>query len=92
MPRAMKPSKTRHDPLHVELEQDESLRRFGRVSNPGRQHGRASKDAADEEVSFPLSWLRLADQYVGARGCADVEKDPRLGERSAERGRSRDGG
>ncbi|RSH91038.1 snoRNA-binding rRNA-processing protein [Saitozyma podzolica] len=37
MPRAAKPSKQRHDPLHVELEEDDALRRFGRVSKPGKR-------------------------------------------------------
>ncbi|GFZ45097.1 Uncharacterized protein JCM24511_02823 [Saitozyma sp. JCM 24511] len=46
MPRAAKPSKQRHDPLHVELEEDDALRRFGRVSKPGKR--RADKGDLEE--------------------------------------------
>lgn len=46
MPRAPKPQKPRHDPLHVELEADDSLRRFGRVSKSARQKAR-SDDGED---------------------------------------------
>ncbi|CAD6578164.1 MAG: snoRNA-binding rRNA-processing protein [Tremellales sp. Tagirdzhanova-0007] len=48
MPRATKAIRSRHDPLHVEIELDETFRRFGRLSHPGRRKGRTS-DIADEE-------------------------------------------
>ena len=47
MPRVSKPTKPRHDPLHVDLEQDDSLRRFGRVSRPGRRKGNDGEDLED---------------------------------------------
>jgi essential nuclear protein 1 len=51
MPRVGKPQKPRHDPLHVELEQDNDLRRFGRVSKPGRKKRGQSDEAEAGEVS-----------------------------------------
>ncbi|WVR06441.1 hypothetical protein IAU60_003472 [Kwoniella sp. DSM 27419] len=45
MPRVARPTKPRHDPLHVQLDADESLRKFGRVSKPSKK--RATED--DEE-------------------------------------------
>jgi essential nuclear protein 1 len=52
MPRAAKPSKQRHDPLHVELEEDDALRRFGRVSKPGKRRAdQGDLEDGDEDVS-----------------------------------------
>ncbi|WOO76754.1 Bystin [Vanrija pseudolonga] len=48
MPRAPKPTKARHDPLHVAIEADESVRRFGRVTAPGKRKGRVDEDAEAE--------------------------------------------
>ncbi|KAL0255766.1 hypothetical protein I308_100573 [Cryptococcus tetragattii IND107] len=47
MPRVIKPSKPRHDPLHLELEGDEAIRKFGRVAKPGKR--KAKKDEADDD-------------------------------------------
>jgi essential nuclear protein 1 len=47
MPRVQKPSKPRHDPLHVEIEADSSVRQFGRVTKPGKR--RAREDEQVEE-------------------------------------------
>jgi essential nuclear protein 1 len=47
MPRVQKPQKPRHDPLHVEIEQDSSVRQFGRVK-PKRRDGRHEDD--EDEV------------------------------------------
>lgn len=46
MPRVQKPQKPRHDPLHVEIEQDSSVRQFGRVTKTKRRDGREDEDEA----------------------------------------------
>lgn len=48
MPKVTKPKKPRHDPLHVELEQDTEYQKYGRVSKPGKR--RAAKSDEDETV------------------------------------------
>lgn len=46
MPRAAKPTgKTRHDPLHVQLGEDEVEAKYGKVSRPGKRR----KSGKDEE-------------------------------------------
>ena len=40
MPRMQRPVKPRHDPLHVELEADSTLKQYGRLSKPGRRRVR----------------------------------------------------
>jgi essential nuclear protein 1 len=55
MPRAVKPQKQRHDPLHVDLEQDDDLQRFGRVSKPGKRKARKVEDEDDAEAVRRLS-------------------------------------
>jgi len=50
MPRVTKPQKPRHDPLHVELAQDDSLKKFGRVTVPGkRRKGDFQSNGVDAE-------------------------------------------
>ncbi|THH33809.1 hypothetical protein EUX98_g468 [Antrodiella citrinella] len=47
MPRTHKPTgKTRHDPLHVQLDEDELHAKYGRVSKPDKR--RKSKSGSDE--------------------------------------------
>lgn len=55
MPRVIRPSKPRHDPLHLELEGDESIRKFGRVTKPGKR--KAKEEADDDE---PVSRGRIS--------------------------------
>ncbi|KAI5124820.1 hypothetical protein M0805_005450 [Coniferiporia weirii] len=53
MPRASKPTgKTRHDPLHVQLKEDEIIEKYGDVSRPGkrRKSKKAEDDGEDGEV------------------------------------------
>jgi essential nuclear protein 1 len=65
MPRAPKPTKQRHDPLHVEIEQDDSLRRFGRVSKPSKRRGQDDEDDhADQRVSLIV---RFFEELTNAR-------------------------
>lgn len=48
MPKAQKASgKTRHDPLHVQLGEDEVYVKYGKVSRPGKR--RKDKDEEDED-------------------------------------------
>ncbi|KAL0949800.1 hypothetical protein HGRIS_009837 [Hohenbuehelia grisea] len=56
MPRAAKPSqKSRHDPLHVQLDDDEILAKYGRVSQPGkRTKSRPARDDDDENNEIIL--------------------------------------
>ena len=60
MPRVQKLQKPRHDPLHVEIEQDSSVRQFGRVK-PKRRDGRHEDD--EDEVPgvshIVTVWLML---------------------------------
>lgn len=48
-----RPVKPRHDPLHVELEADSTLKQYGRVSRPGRR--RAQNDDGDEGAAEGVS-------------------------------------
>ncbi|KAH9843704.1 cell adhesion protein byn-1 [Rhodofomes roseus] len=51
MPRATKPTgKSRHDPLHVQIGEDEVYAKYGRVSHPGKRSkakGRTDEDGED---------------------------------------------
>ncbi|OCH95873.1 cell adhesion protein byn-1 [Obba rivulosa] len=50
MPRAAKATgKTRHDPLHVQLDEDELQQKYGRVSKPGKRTKSRTKETADDE-------------------------------------------
>ncbi|WWC96175.1 hypothetical protein V866_003042 [Kwoniella sp. B9012] len=48
MPRVVKPTKQRHDPLHVQIDADESLRKFGRPSKPSKKKSREDEELDDE--------------------------------------------
>ncbi|KAI0676769.1 cell adhesion protein byn-1 [Trametes maxima] len=49
MPKAPKASaKSKHDPLHVQLGEDEVYAKYGRVSQPGRRRKSKAKDEEDE--------------------------------------------
>ncbi|KAJ2916465.1 hypothetical protein MD484_g3948, partial [Candolleomyces efflorescens] len=56
MPRAQKPSsKPRHDPLHVQLDEDEAQAKYGRISQPGKRtksRRRSSEDGNAAEVTL----------------------------------------
>ena len=62
MPKAPRSSKRRHTPLHVDLAQDDTLRTFGRVSQPGRRKGKGDSD--EEGVSEILSLEAHQDSRV----------------------------
>jgi essential nuclear protein 1 len=63
MPRANKPSgKSRHDPLLVQLDDDELEAKYGRVSKPGKRKKSRQSQADDEEngeVSFPIKTMYM---------------------------------
>ncbi|KAJ8698269.1 snoRNA-binding rRNA-processing protein, variant 2 [Pleurotus ostreatus] len=66
MPRALKSGKPRHDPLHVQLDDDELLAKYGRVSQPGkrkksRTQGKndGEEDANGEVVLDPKTSQRI---------------------------------
>jgi len=58
MPRtAAKPfGKSRHDPLHVQLNNDELNAKYGRISQPGKRQKSRRTDADDDsgDVRVPL--------------------------------------
>jgi essential nuclear protein 1 len=51
MPRAIKPTgKTRHDPLLVQLREDEVQAKYGRISQPGKRQKHKNDQEEDNEV------------------------------------------
>ncbi len=61
MPRAQKPTgKSRHDPLHVQLDGDEVEAKYGRVSKPGkrRKSNKAEADDGDDDEVQHYLYLR----------------------------------
>ena len=49
MPKAPKAtSKAKHDPLHVQLGEDEVYAKYGRVSQPGKRRKSRANDDDDE--------------------------------------------
>ena len=59
MPRAAKPSgKTRHDPLHVQIADDETYAKYGKLSRPGKR--RKSQAADDDEEAGEVLFSRIA--------------------------------
>ncbi|RXK35737.1 essential nuclear protein 1 [Tremella mesenterica] len=63
MPREPKIKKPRHDPLLVDLEQDDHLHKFGRVSKPGRRRKRIEEDEVEgggEDARMSKKILDLA--------------------------------
>ncbi|ORY25648.1 Bystin-domain-containing protein [Naematelia encephala] len=61
MPRTAKPAKPRHDPLHVELEQDDVHRRLGRVRQPGKRRQRSEKEEDETLAEDARTSKRILD-------------------------------
>ncbi|KAI0069189.1 cell adhesion protein byn-1 [Artomyces pyxidatus] len=64
MPRAQKPTgKSRHDPLHVEIGEDEVLAKYGDVSKPGKRkkarHSQAGPEEDGETILDPRTSKRI---------------------------------
>jgi hypothetical protein len=87
MPRInSKPSKPRHDPLHVELQEVNTYQKFGRVSKPGkRQSKRQEEDEEGGGVSFFGGVGRRTLLTCLGRGCTYEQEDFGFGEGSAGR-------
>lgn len=60
MPRATKSGKSRHDPLLIQLDEDEVEARYGRISQPGKR--KKSKKSLDEDESSEVR-LYLINAY-----------------------------
>lgn len=57
MPRAQKPTgKSRHDPLLVQLNEDQTHAKFGRISQPGKRRKAAQSSDDEEEVPTRCSY------------------------------------
>lgn len=52
--------KNRHDPLHVQLNKDEVVSKYGKVSKPGK---RPKKGDSDEDVQQVHCQTRLVELY-----------------------------
>ncbi|OBZ71992.1 Bystin [Grifola frondosa] len=82
MPRAPKSTgKTRHDPLHVQLDEDEVYAKYGRVSQPGKRKKSKAKDDDDERPEVILDpktsrrIFELAKDQQEELGAPDGEED-----------------
>lgn len=66
MPRYTRPAKPRHDPLHVEIEADSTVQKFGRVSKPGRRKAREEDEEGVDGVRKTYAVLSgaCADEIV----------------------------
>ena len=64
MPKAPRVVKVRHDPLHVDLEQDDSLQKFGRVSRPGRRKGKAREEDEGNDEDGPGEDARMSRKIL----------------------------
>ena len=55
MPKAPKAAtKSKHDPLHVQIGEDEVYAKYGRISQPGRRRKSKTKDDDDEAAEVSL--------------------------------------
>lgn len=69
MPRInSKPTKPRHDPLHVELQEANTYQKFGRVSKPGKRQGKRQDD--DEEGGAVSLQVSVGFANVAGRRCS----------------------
>lgn len=83
MPRAQKPTgKSRHDPLHVQLDGDEVEAKYGRVSKPGKRrksHKAEADDGDDDEVILDPKTSRrifeLARDQQEELGLVDADEE-----------------
>lgn len=56
MPRTQKQSqKPRHDPLFVQLNEDEIQAKYGRISHPGKRKNSYKTDDSDARDVLPIS-------------------------------------
>lgn len=59
MPRAQKPaSKPKHDPLHVQLHEDNVHAKYGNVSQPGKRK-KSKRDKSDRESEDEVRLMKI---------------------------------
>ncbi|KAF8914150.1 cell adhesion protein byn-1 [Gymnopilus junonius] len=80
MPRATKPSaKSRHDPLLVQLDEDEAQSKYGRVSQPGKRkksrHASSMDEDADEVILDPKMSRRIFELAKDQQDELDIDED-----------------
>ncbi|KAH9950103.1 cell adhesion protein byn-1 [Amylocystis lapponica] len=85
MPRATKPTgKTRHDPLHVQLGEDELHEKYGKISRPGKRTKSRTNDSDGEDgevILDPKTSRRIFElakdqqEELGSEGEADDDED-----------------
>ena len=65
MPRAVKSSgKARHDPLHIQLKEDEVHEKYGNVSHPGKRKKSRKSKTEDDEAGVEVSLLQLHTVHI----------------------------
>ena len=47
-------TKSKHDPLHVQIDKDEVYAKYGHISQPGRRRRSKTKDDDDEAAEVSL--------------------------------------
>ncbi|PCH41601.1 cell adhesion protein byn-1 [Wolfiporia cocos MD-104 SS10] len=93
MPRALKgTAKSRHDPLHIQLGEDELYAKYGRISQPGKRTKSKAKALDDEEggeaILDPKTSKRIFELARGQQeelGERDDEEEEEEEEGTAER-------
>ncbi|KAI0092557.1 cell adhesion protein byn-1 [Irpex rosettiformis] len=86
MPRAAKPTgKTRHDPLHVQLGEDEAEAKYGRISRPGKRRKSRGDDETDETGGVILDPKTSRKIFELAR-----DQQEELGEQDEDEGEDED--
>lgn len=75
MPRAGKPVKQRHDPLHADVEQDDALRKYGRVTKPGKRKSKQEDEDGENVRAKFHQQSSMEDAAIlimpESRGCAN---------------------
>ena len=79
MPRTVskKGAKERHDPLHVDMDADAHLAKYGRVSKPGKRSKANAEENENVEVGQSHSrfgYYRLTT-FIASLGFTYIEKD-----------------
>lgn len=79
-PRAAKPTgKTRHDPLHVQLGEDEVEAKYGKLSRPGKRRKSKIEDESEDtggvrnHAARPVKLLTTCS--IGHTRSQDIKKD-----------------
>jgi essential nuclear protein 1 len=62
MPRTLKPTKSRHDPLHRDIAADDLYEKYGNVSKPGRRKKTRRASDNDEDGSGEVALSPLVNR------------------------------